>query len=85
MICPTCHGNGKLTGRIAGQDHLYPQLPCPECEGSGAAYCCGGAPYDAEADCVGSYHEAVRVIGARVRAGEPVPAFFLSAKRGPVG
>jgi site-specific DNA-methyltransferase (adenine-specific) len=35
-------------------------------------------PYDPTADAIGSYNDAVRAIGERVRAGEPVPGFFLS-------
>ena len=34
-------------------------------------------PYDEAADARGSYDEAVRAIGERVKAGEPVPDFFL--------
>jgi site-specific DNA-methyltransferase (adenine-specific) len=34
--------------------------------------------YDPTADAIGSYNDAVRAIGERVRAGEPVPEFFLS-------
>jgi hypothetical protein len=37
--------------------------------------------YDAVADAMGSYYEAVRVIGERVKAGEPVPEFFRSGKQ----
>jgi site-specific DNA-methyltransferase (adenine-specific) len=35
-------------------------------------------PYDEVADARGSYDEAVRVIGESVKAGAPVPDFFLS-------
>ncbi len=37
-------------------------------------------PYDAEADAIHSYNEAVKAIGERVKAGEPVPDFFRSRK-----
>jgi N6-adenosine-specific RNA methylase IME4 len=36
--------------------------------------------YDEDADALGSYNDAVAAIGARVKAGEPVPDFFLSDK-----
>jgi hypothetical protein len=36
--------------------------------------------YDAVADAMGSYYEAVREIGERVKAGEPVPEFFRSGR-----
>lgn len=42
MICERCHGSGKLTGRISGEDYVYPRLPCRECGGSGIAQCCEG-------------------------------------------
>lgn len=32
------------------------------------------------ADAIGSYNDAVAAIGARVKAGQPVPDFFLSDK-----
>ena len=35
-------------------------------------------PYDEAADARGSYDEAVRAIGERVKSGAPVPDFFLS-------
>ena len=35
MICEPCHGTGYLSD--AG-----PPRPCPECNGSGWAYCCEG-------------------------------------------
>lgn len=38
-------------------------------------------PYDADADSLGSYHDAVAAVGKRVKAGEPVPAFFQPAAR----
>mgnify|MGYP001616039638 FL=1 len=34
--------------------------------------------WDAEADAIGSYNDAVQAIGERVKAGAPVPDFFLS-------
>ena len=34
--------------------------------------------YDPEADAIASYNEAVREVGKRVKAGAPVPDFFLS-------
>jgi|HubBroStandDraft_4_1064222.scaffolds.fasta_scaffold942238_2 DnaJ-class molecular chaperone len=74
MTCPSCHGSGKLTGRIGLHEHIYPQLPCEECQGSGVD------GYDAEADCIGSYNDAVRAIGARIKAGAPVPPFFQRDK-----
>jgi hypothetical protein len=36
--------------------------------------------YDWEADAKGCWAEAIRVVGERVKAGDPVPAFFLSSK-----
>lgn len=36
--------------------------------------------YDAELDAIGSYNDAVAAIGERVKAGGPVPDFFLSEK-----
>jgi hypothetical protein len=36
--------------------------------------------YDQEADALGCWALAIEVIGERVRAGEPVPAFFLPDK-----
>ena len=36
--------------------------------------------YNPEADAIGSYNDAVRAVGERVKAGEPVPEFFLSGK-----
>lgn len=83
MICPSCHGTGKLTGRIGGVDHTYPQLPCAECGGSGVSYCCDGEDYDGAADAKGCYDLAISVIGERVRAGEAVPRFLLSEKPDP--
>jgi N6-adenosine-specific RNA methylase IME4 len=38
------------------------------------------APYNAERDSIDSYNEAVRAIGARVRAGAPLPDFFKSSE-----
>ncbi|HLY44341.1 MAG TPA: hypothetical protein VKQ73_02075 [Stellaceae bacterium] len=38
-------------------------------------------PFDADADALGSYHEAIRAIGEDVKAGKPVPEFLLSEKR----
>jgi hypothetical protein len=35
MICPTCHGTGN--------DPVWFYPPCPECQGSGIAYCCDKA------------------------------------------
>jgi hypothetical protein len=44
------------------------------------------ADYDPEADAIGSYNDAVRAVGAQVKAGAPVPEFLLpatpAAKRG---
>jgi hypothetical protein len=37
--------------------------------------------YDEVADARGCYFEAIRAIGERVRAGEPVPEFLLSEKK----
>ena len=34
------------------------------------------ADYDPQQDAVDSYHEAIREIGARVRAGAPIPDLF---------
>jgi DNA modification methylase len=39
-------------------------------------------PYDADADSLGSYHDAVAAVGKRVKAGAPVPAFFLKQQQG---
>jgi len=36
--------------------------------------------FDEGADAIGSYNDAVRAIGERVRAGEPLPEFFRSEK-----
>jgi hypothetical protein len=38
VICPTCHGNGYLSSPTPS---LSSHTPCPECNGSGIAYCCG--------------------------------------------
>jgi DNA modification methylase len=49
-------------------------------EGDGGTFAAVAAervPYDADADSLGSYHDAVAAVGKRVNAGEPVPAFFL--------
>jgi DNA modification methylase len=35
--------------------------------------------FDADADSLGSYHDAVAAVGKRVKAGEPVPPFFQRA------
>lgn len=37
-------------------------------------------PYDAEADALGSYNDAVRAIGERVKAGAPLPAMFCPSR-----
>jgi site-specific DNA-methyltransferase (adenine-specific) len=37
-------------------------------------------PYNAEADAIGSYNEAVKAIGERVKAWEPSPDLFRSQK-----
>lgn len=56
------------------------------CGEDGAAGGLGGpepaapVPFDDLADCLACYHEAVRVIGERVKAGASVPAFFLPRK-----
>jgi len=48
MICPTCHGDGLVRGRIPTQlDKILRQetyVPCSECGGSGIAYCCDSEP-----------------------------------------
>ena len=42
--------------------------------------------YNADQDAHDSYIEAVRAIGARVKAGEPIPPFFQSEdQRKPAG
>jgi DNA modification methylase len=49
-------------------------------EGDGRTFAAVAAervPYDADADSLGSYHDAVAAVGKRVKAGAPVPAFFL--------
>jgi site-specific DNA-methyltransferase (adenine-specific) len=38
-------------------------------------------PYDETADAIGSYADAVKAIGERVAAGEPIPDFFLSERK----
>ena len=45
MICPTCRGTGEIANRLpqANGAAVTPRLgpePCPECAGSGFAYCC---------------------------------------------
>jgi hypothetical protein len=35
------------------------------------------AGYDETADAIGSYNDAVAAVGERVKAGEPIPSFFL--------
>lgn len=37
--------------------------------------------FDDHADSLASYHEAVRAIGEKVKAGAPVPQFFLSGRK----
>jgi hypothetical protein len=37
--------------------------------------------FDETADAIGSYADAVKAIGERVAAGEPVPDFFLSERK----
>lgn len=37
--------------------------------------------YDEQADAIGSYYAAIKAIGARVKAGEPMPAFFVATDR----
>lgn len=97
MICPFCHGAGKLRlppiPCYAGQggDGYHNVIVwcfwswCSECGGSGRAHCCEGDAcqpgYDPEADAIGSYYDAIRAIGAAVKAGAPVPAFMLSERR----
>jgi len=39
-------------------------------------------PFDADADSIGSYNAAVAAVGKRVKAGTPVPAFFLKQQQG---
>jgi len=39
-------------------------------------------PFDADADSLGSYHDAVAAVGKRVKAGAPVPKFFLRQQQG---
>jgi hypothetical protein len=36
--------------------------------------------YDAAADAMGSYYEAVRAVGEQVKAGKAVPWFFRSGR-----
>lgn len=76
MICPTCHGADRI-GPLP--------IPCEDCGGSGVGYCCGGdcvqPGYDPEVDAIGCYNDAVRAIGAKVKAGAPVPEFFLSQRK----
>jgi N6-adenosine-specific RNA methylase IME4 len=38
-------------------------------------------PYNAVADAIGSYNDAVQAIGERVKAGDPVPEFFLPEEK----
>ncbi len=93
MRCPICHGTGRLTyqmfDRIGRVDHVYTQLPCSTCGGSGVAHCCDGEDVDQaaalppgwqEQDARDCYYLACRVIGERVAAGAPLPAYFMSDK-----
>jgi DnaJ-class molecular chaperone len=41
VICPTCHGNTTLP--IIRDDKRIGVQVCPECQGSGHAYCCDTA------------------------------------------
>ncbi len=43
MLCPRCHGTGKLTGTIAGVTQCYPLIPC-DYDGcvQGHVHCCDG-------------------------------------------
>lgn len=55
MICPRCEGDGMIL--VSGELRPYPwpsmrpwAEPCPDCGGSGVAYCCEGANSDDEDD-----------------------------------
>lgn len=50
MICPECHGTGKLTCRLNGASYVYPLLPCHACQGSKIAHCCDGERAQPEPD-----------------------------------
>jgi hypothetical protein len=39
-------------------------------------------PFDADADSLGSYHDAVAAVGKQIKAGAAVPAFFLKQQQG---
>jgi DNA modification methylase len=47
-----------------------------------AAVAAERVPYDEDADSLGSYHDAVAAVGKRVKAGAPVPEFFLKQQQG---
>jgi hypothetical protein len=42
MRCDACHGEGKVKRRESEGPHTAPEMPCPECNGSGFAHCCDG-------------------------------------------
>lgn len=42
MRCDACHGVGKVRPRESEGQRAGPDVPCPECNGSGFAHCCDG-------------------------------------------
>ena len=46
MICPTCRGRGAIPIGALDDEGFAPTAgiaPCPQCGGSGTAYCCDDA------------------------------------------
>lgn len=47
MICPTCHGSGRIERPIPPAEgrpvFTFAIIPCPDCNGCGIGSCCGDA------------------------------------------
>lgn len=71
MICPKCQGTKTIIHYYVGLG-TFADLPCPECDGSGIAYCCEGhqeAPRP-EDGVDGSPQPPKRALGAPCEAGD---------------
>jgi len=71
-------GDASPLGRSDGpiyQPGAFTRTNPPQTQRPGAVAAAkdGASPFDPEADAIGSYHDAVRAIGERVHAGEPLP------------
>jgi hypothetical protein len=52
MRCETCRGKGNVRVPVMqARGIIQTTLPCPECQGSGLDYCCGGVPHIPYTDC----------------------------------